>query len=145
MRTEEWSFTGISPTDPAAGYSDGIVGDFYYNSTDGTFKNVGAGVGSWSSGGSLGSASGGRGGAGPYTAAIAFGGTGSPPTATQAITELYNGTSWTETADMNTGRFMMCPAQQGSQTAALAASGYGPGNSLLMNYGMVPLGLKSMI
>jgi hypothetical protein len=130
--TEEFGFSGLPPATPIANYSSAVVGDIFYNSTTGQFKAVSQGVGSWSSGGSLGSASAGRGGAGPKTAAIAFGGTGSPPTSAQAITELYNGTSWTETGDMNTGRFMMCPAQQGSQTAALAATGTtGPSDGVL--------------
>ena len=39
--TEEWSFTGLDPsTTPAADYADAIVGDFYYNSTTGQFKNI---------------------------------------------------------------------------------------------------------
>ena len=130
--TEEWSFGGIAPDAPAVGYSESIVGDIYYNSGTGEFKAIKEGVGSWSSGTNLGSASAGRGGAGPKTAAIAFGGTGSPPTSAQTITELYDGSSWTEVADMNTGRFMMCPAQQGSQTAALAATGTtGPSDGVL--------------
>ena len=120
--TEEWTFSGLPPSTPAADYADAIIGDFYYNSSSGQFKNIGTAVGSWSSGASLGSASGGRGGAGPYHAAIAFGGTGSPPTAAQSITEYYDGSSWSEQSDMNTARFMMCPAQQGSHTAALAAT-----------------------
>ena len=50
--TEEWAFTGIPPTAPAAGYSDAIVGQMYYNSTSGQFKaikNGGAPIGTWSS------------------------------------------------------------------------------------------------
>ena len=54
-QTEEWSFSGLDPsTTPAADYADAIVGDFYYNSTTGQFKQVntgGAPIGSWSSGG----------------------------------------------------------------------------------------------
>ena len=49
--TEEWTFSGIQPTDPAADYADAITGDFYYNSTTGQFKTVntgGAPIGSWS-------------------------------------------------------------------------------------------------
>ena len=36
--TEEWAFTGIQPTDPAAGYANAITGDFYYNSTTDNLK-----------------------------------------------------------------------------------------------------------
>ena len=99
------------------------VGQMYYNTTSGQFKAVTAGVGSWSSGTSMPSASAGRGMAGPTSAAIAYGGTGPPGTASQTLTEYYNGTSWTEVADLNQGRFMGDPATQGSQTAALFAAG----------------------
>ena len=103
--------------------SEGIVGDFYYNSSTGEYKNISAGVGSWASGTSMPSASAGRGMAGPTSAAIAYGGTGPPGTASQTLTEYYNGSSWSEQADLNQGRFMGCPATLGSQTAALIAAG----------------------
>ena len=54
--TEEWTFSGIQPTDPAAAYADAITGDFYYNSTTGQFKTVndgGAPIGTWASGGNI--------------------------------------------------------------------------------------------
>ena len=54
--TEEWAFTGLPPSTPAADYADAIVGDFYYNSSTGQFKNIntgGAPIGTWASGGSL--------------------------------------------------------------------------------------------
>ena len=53
---EEWSFSGLPPSTPAAGYSDAIVGQMYYNSTTGQFKAIkdgGPPIGSWSSGGNL--------------------------------------------------------------------------------------------
>ena len=121
--TEEWAFSGIPPTAPAAGYSDAIVGQMYYNSTSGQFKAIKTGVGSWASGTSMPSASAGRGMAGPTTAAIAYGGTGPPGTASQTLTEYYDGSSWSEQADLNQGRFMGSPATLGSQTAALFAGG----------------------
>ncbi len=121
--TEEWAFSGIPPTAPAAGYSDALVGQMYYNSTSGQFKAIKTGVGSWASGTSMPSASAGRGMAGPTTAAIAYGGTGPPGTASQTLTEYYDGSSWSEQADLNQGRFMGSPATLGSQTAALFAGG----------------------
>ena len=55
------------------------------------------------------------------TSAIVFG--GSPAIAN---TELWNGTSWTEVNDLNTGRNQMGPA--GTATSALAFGGLtGPG------------------
>ena len=80
-------------------------------------------TGSWTSGTSMPSISGGRGMAGAYHSSIAYGGTGSPPTAAQGKTEYFDGTSWTEQNDLNTARFMGCPAKQGTQTAALFAAG----------------------
>ena len=53
--TEEWTFSGVQPTD-AANYANAITGDFYYNSTTGQFKTVntgGAPIGAFSSGGDL--------------------------------------------------------------------------------------------
>ena len=78
------------------------TGDFYYNSSTGQFKNVFTGVGSFSSGGSLNTArySGYRAGGTP-SGLVSGGLPGSPPSAT-AITESYNGTSYTEVADLNT-------------------------------------------
>ena len=99
------------------------VGQIYYNSTSGQFKAIEQGVGSWASGTSMPAASAGRGMAGPVTAAITYGGTGPPGTASQTLTEYYNGSSWSEQADLNQGRFMGCPATLGSQTAALFAAG----------------------
>ena len=120
--TEEWSFSGLDPsTTPAAGYADAIVGDFYYNSSTGQFKNIGAGVASWASGGNmnrsasdLGSAS-----AGTQTAALAFGGEG--PGGRDGETEKYDGSSWTETGDLNSARNSIRGA--GTQTAAIGAGG----------------------
>jgi hypothetical protein len=82
-----------------------------------------AATGSWASGTSMPSVSGGRGMAGAYHSSIAYGGTGSPSTAAQGKTEYFDGTSWSEQNDLNTARFMGCPAKQGTQTAALFAAG----------------------
>jgi hypothetical protein len=103
-----------------------IEGQMWFNSTTQTLKGVEAGglpAGTWASGTSMPSASGGRGMAGAYHSSIAYGGTGSPPTAAQGLTEYFDGTSWSEQADLNTARFMGCPAKQGTQTAALFAAG----------------------
>ena len=54
--TEEWTFSGLPSTTPAADYADAITGDFYYNSTTGQFKTIntgGAPIGTWASGTSL--------------------------------------------------------------------------------------------
>ena len=118
--TEEWSFSGIQPTDPAVGYADAIVGDFYYNSTTGQFKNVtsGVGTGTWASGGNMNTA---RyrmqGGMGTYTAAVAVAGA-SP---NKANVESYNGTAWTEVNDVPSVRADV--AAGGTATAGFALGG----------------------
>jgi len=102
--TEEWTFSGIPPTTPAAGYSDAIIGQIYYNTSTGSFKAIkdgGAPVGTWASGGAINTGRFYVGGAGTSTAALMFGGATPTPT---GLTESYNGTSWTEVNDMNTGR-----------------------------------------
>ena len=51
MQAEEWAFSGLGPSTPAADYSDAIVGQMYYNSTSGQFKAIkdgGPPIGSWS-------------------------------------------------------------------------------------------------
>jgi|TARA_E500000318_G_scaffold105029_1_gene111536 hypothetical protein len=84
-------------TDP----SDPIIGDFYYNSGEGKFKNIADGflTGTFASGGTMNTA---RyrmmGGFGNSSSAVAVGGQ-SPA---KANVESYNGTSWTETTDIPT-------------------------------------------
>ena len=110
-----------SPTEAQAG-------DFYYNSSTGQFKNIitgGAPLGSWSSGGSINQTRSGMGRSmgGTLTAGIIHGGIES---SIRALTELYNGTSWTESGDMSAG--IRNHAATGTQTAASAISGTsGPG------------------
>ena len=61
------------------------------------------------------------GGGGSQTAAIAFGGARTPGPASQAVTELYDGTSWTEVNDLNTGRDRL--AGSGANAGAILAFG----------------------
>ncbi len=75
--------------------------------------------GVWVSAASLNTARNGNRGAGTTTAGLVFGG-GTP--SNTAVTELYNGTSFGEMNDMNTARWSF--AGNGTQTSALAASGY---------------------
>jgi hypothetical protein len=87
-------------------------------------------AGSWSSGGSLNTARLGHGGAGTQTSALMFGGDnypgGSAPRE-RAETESYNGTSYTEVADLNQTRRVTAGAGA-SNTAAICVGGYtGPG------------------
>ena len=82
--------------------SNVVEGQVWYNETDNVAKyeipNV---LTSWRTGGSLNTARGlFAGSSTSQTAAIAFG--GSPPD--RALTEDWNGPSWTEVADLNTAR-----------------------------------------
>ena len=118
--TEEWQFSGLPPSTPAAAYADAIIGDFYYNSTTGQFKNIssGAGSGTWASGANMNTA---RyrmqGGMGTYTAAYAVAGA-TPP---KANVENYNGTAWTETTDVPSARADVSAG--GTATAGFALAG----------------------
>jgi len=129
--TEEWSFSGLNPaTTPAADYSDAIVGQMYYNSTSGQFKaikNGGAPIGTWASVSSMNTARGRLGGFGSATAAIGAGGVLPPNGVTDAV-EQYNGSSWTEIAEINTARYT-ANFQFGTTTNGIVAGGSltGPG------------------
>ena len=95
------------------------VGQIYYNSTSGQFKAVTTGVGTWASGGALNT---GRkafdNAAGTLPAGLVFSGY---TTTAVANTESYNGTSWTETGDLNTARYIS--AGDGTATAAFCVGG----------------------
>ena len=103
------------------------IGQLWYNSTTGKFKIATEGAGAWSAGGLLNTYREEAGGSGTQSAGICAGGLQSPGDSPRyrAETELYNGTSWTEVADLNTGR--ATPRGAGSTTAALWFSGGSPG------------------
>ena len=124
--TEEWAFSGLDPsTTPAADYSNAIIGDFYYNSSTGQFKNVFTGVGAWASGGALNTARYTMGHAGTQTDAIMAGGDQAPPPSGRLLdaVETYDGTSYTETTEINTARRSL-GSSGASSTAALIFGGY---------------------
>jgi len=133
--TEEWAFSGIPPTAPAAGYSDAIVGQMYYNSTSGQFKAIksgGAPLGTWSSGGNLNLAGDSFAGYGTKTATGKAGGRTTPgpsPALTTSVAthEQYNGTSWTEVGDLNQQRWLA--EASGIQTSAIIYGGANPGSA----------------
>jgi len=102
-------------------------GQVWYNSS--TQKlNLGHRLESWSSGGNLGTAGTGVGGAGTQTAGLAFG-RRQPPASPNyvGLTEEYNGSSWTEVNNLNTGRAYLSGC--GTQTAAIAAGGHTGGTT----------------
>jgi hypothetical protein len=77
--------------------SNPVTGEVWYNTATGKLKGYQQVLGNaWSTGGNLNSARNISGGAGTQTAALAFG--------NPAVTEQYDGTSWTEVNDLNTGR-----------------------------------------
>jgi len=103
-----------------------IEGQMWFNSTTQTLKGAEVGgvtAGTWASGGNLNTGRVGAGGAGGSNSdGLCFGGT---PAAPRAITESYNGTSWTEVADLNLGRNSGAGIGV-SSTAALYVSGLIP-------------------
>ena len=126
--TEEWSFSGLPPSTPAADYSNAITGDFYYNSTTGQFKTVntgGAPIGTWSSGGNMNTNSENSSMTGTQTATISMGGYGPSAYSNSPKTELWDGSSWTTSPQtLNTGRAEH--TSSGTYTAAITASGQTP-------------------
>ena len=81
--------------------SNPVNGQVWYNSTDQVLKGFTSNpAGAWSTGGNLNTGKGNVMGAGIQTAALKFGGR-SPDVAN---TEQYDGTSWTEVADLNSAR-----------------------------------------
>ncbi len=79
-------------------------------------------AGSWASGGSMNTARYEIVGLGIQTAALAVGGTENPGTRT-TLNEEYNGTAWTEKADLNTGRTAMGASERGTITSSLVFGG----------------------
>jgi hypothetical protein len=125
--TEEWAFGGLPPSTPAADYSDAIIGDFYYNSSEGKFKGSVSGIsaGTWASGGTMNTA---RyrmfGGFSPHSEGLVAGG----QAPVKANVENYNGTSWTEVADIPSA--LSDSGMIGVYTAGVLAGGEGsPGTT----------------
>ena len=104
-------------SDPTASEA---AGQLFYNSGTGKFKIATEGAGAWATGGNAINSFAQRGGAGIQTSALAFG--GNAP-GTKDETEKYDGTSWTEVADLNTARRYVAGAGA-TNTAALAIGGY---------------------
>jgi len=106
-------------TDPSGA---GSVGQLWYNSTAGAFKYTTQGAGAWSSGSALNVGREEIASAGTATAALCIGGyTAAPGAAHVKSNELYDGTTWTEVADLVTAKSAMEGC--GTQTAALIGAG----------------------
>ena len=110
-------------------YPSGFEGSIYYNSGNGQFEFVGLGTGTWASGGNLNQGRLGMmsSGGGTLTAGLVFGGYKNDSAAAEE-TESYNGTAWTELADLNTAR-MAAGGCGATNTAALAFGGSIPPKS----------------
>ena len=104
-------------TDPTASEAIGTV---WYNSTSpSALKYAIEGAGAWASATAINSARGSNMGAGiSNTSALCFGGVPAP---FSALTETFNGSTWTEVNDLNTGRGVAGSA--GTQTAAICCGG----------------------
>ena len=116
--------SGTTVQSNAGTLENAAEGQLWYDSTNKDFKySYGATslVGSWATGGNLNTARSYLAGVGTQTATLAFGGRITPNPAT-AVTELYNGTSWTELNDLNTARYGIAGAGADS-TSALAFGG----------------------
>jgi hypothetical protein len=106
--------------------SNPVEGQVWYNSTSNVLKGQAATtVGAWATGGALNTARQGLRGSGIQTAALAVGGQGGGPTnELQQITELYNGSSWTEVNNPNLARSFA--GASGTQTSTLYFGGSAP-------------------
>ena len=94
-------------------------GQLYYDSDGaGVFKFLAPELGAWASGGNINTPRKGLSGFGTQTAAIAA--TGNTPPNTTNV-ESYNGSAWTEVANVNTGKFYR--GNCGLQTAGLLVGG----------------------
>ena len=100
-----------------------ILGQVWYNETTRTLNYHAAAAAAWASGGNMNTSRHALAASGASnTAALAFTGTtnGDPPGITVNV-ESYDGSSWTEVNNVNTGRKLL--SGLGTQTAALATGG----------------------
>jgi len=107
-----------------------VIGDIWYNSSSRKIKGAKIVAGSWATGGNMNTARVTLAGAGKgtQTAGLVFGGY-TPAPAVSALNESYDGSSWTEEADLNTAREALSGA--GTQAAGLAVAGYISSDSAL--------------
>ena len=101
------------------------TGDIWYSSTAKKIRGAKLAAGAWASGAAMNTARDSSAGSGIGTAGLVF--AGSPET---VITESYDGSSWTEVADLSAGR--EGPGGIGTQTAALCIGGFGPRSSVIL-------------
>ena len=108
---------GLKVRDYTTNPDNPIEGQLWYNETDNVAKyQIPNLLASWRTGNNLNNSKLSRVGGGTQTAGIVFG--GEPAS---GVTETYDGTTYTEVADMNTGRYSQ--GGNGSQTSALVYAG----------------------
>jgi hypothetical protein len=95
---------GFSIQSLSADPADPNIGQVWYNSTSGSWKVTSVTTaGSWATGGNMGTARDGIGGAGTQTAALAMSGATNPNTPSN-LSEEYDGSTWTAGGTMGTSR-----------------------------------------
>src|SRR6056300_1812815 len=101
---------GTTVQNNAGNLPSAVDGQLWYDSTNAAFKHQYPNLttaGAWRTGNNMNTARAAlEASSQSGTAALVFAGTnpGTPPGGVQAVTESYDGTSWTEVADLNTGR-----------------------------------------
>ena len=144
---------GISIRDYTTDPDTLITGQVWFDKTNKVLQFQATGAGAWATGGSLNV--GGRYGSGfgTQTAGLYFTGLRQGLSADRVETEQYNGSSFSEVGDMNTGRSTYGESGVGTTTAGACIAGYSnPGNSNYANHlvqmrlslkiGMVQVGQK---
>ena len=108
---------GINIRDYTTDPDNLLEGQVWFDKTAVALQFQAAGAGSWASGGNMNTARDQIGGAGTQTSALAFGGR---LPSTTAVTELWNGTNWTEVNNMP-GTAVRANSGFGTQAAAASA------------------------
>ena len=98
-----------------------IAGDIWFNSVSRKIKGAKIAAGAWSSGTALNTSRGQGGGVGPATNNLAFSGKPDGTATWLTVTEAYDGSAWTEVADMSGGQANF--ACGGSAESAIVAGG----------------------
>jgi len=101
-----------------------ITGQVWYDTTNKVLQFQSEGAGAWSSGGNLNVGNRYGTGFGTQTAGLITGGLRHGLSGDRAETESYNGTSWTEVADLNQARNFYGESSVGTSTAGAAIAGY---------------------
>ena len=127
---------GLKVRDYTTNPDNPIEGQLWYNTTDNVAKyQIPNQVAAWRSQVNLNLARYGGGGAGTNTSGLVFAGYTSPPadSGRRTETEEWNGSAWTEVADLNTGRAAQLGGVGVSAEAALCFGGEAPPGDSVLN------------